>query len=272
MRKLLKDTAPGVPAYSSPTDEGTINGTSVTFAWEPVEGAARYCLEVAADSLFESIVYTKEVEAVRPVTVTDVFETNGHIYYWRVFAINEDGWSRSEDAIHGFYSVTEEVARLHESRPDQAERLGPLTELLTGEAGHEPYFAKARPEAITADSDEAFYRQEELLAVAHEGVEVQTVFKRVFLTLFTIIFILVAMFYAIQRGVQMRQATLIHEITYPELEETRAQAQESLNSYELLDQEAGTYRIPIEHAITIMAEEEGLKTGIEHQTTEIKLK
>jgi hypothetical protein len=56
------------------------------FAWEPIQGAAGYRLEIALDAKFRSVVRTKEVTATSVALRLPL----GRRYYWRVAAFDED--------------------------------------------------------------------------------------------------------------------------------------------------------------------------------------
>ena len=49
------------PALHGPRGAAVIDGSAVTFRWEPVEEATSYRLEVATDPAFEHRVYEEEV-------------------------------------------------------------------------------------------------------------------------------------------------------------------------------------------------------------------
>jgi len=87
------------PAPISPANEGSVYVTDPEIAWGPVEGAAGYWLEVAADQRFEKVVAngfgldgTKD--RIGPLPVGD--------YYWRVSALDQFGLPGARSPIHRF--------------------------------------------------------------------------------------------------------------------------------------------------------------------------
>jgi len=83
---------PAPPTMVSPGDGARVPGTSITFGWDPVDGADKYWVQVSTD-----------------VDFTDVFHGNwwgyhgccysefledGTTYYWRVKARNDAGWGQ----------------------------------------------------------------------------------------------------------------------------------------------------------------------------------
>ncbi|MBN8994025.1 MAG: FecR domain-containing protein [Rhizobiales bacterium] len=87
------------PAPLAPANEGPVFVTEPEIAWGPVDGAAGYWLEVAADQRFEKVVAngfgldgTKD--KVGPLPVGD--------YYWRVSALDQFGLPGARSPVHRF--------------------------------------------------------------------------------------------------------------------------------------------------------------------------
>jgi hypothetical protein len=88
----LVTVAPAASAPPVPEPVGPADGAEVpflpTFAWQPVDGADKYQFELAADSGFNSKVYTVTTKNTR--AVPDKTVPNG-TYYWRVASVDVDG-------------------------------------------------------------------------------------------------------------------------------------------------------------------------------------
>jgi len=95
------------PILSSPEDEATVSGTSVTFTWEVASGATKYMIDVHTASRMEVNAvldlavnpdWSKETQRYKgdvgnacSKTLTN-FGDDGTTYYWRVKASSADGW------------------------------------------------------------------------------------------------------------------------------------------------------------------------------------
>jgi hypothetical protein len=80
-------SAPPVPDPIGPPDGSTVTFLP-TFAWNPVAGADKYQFELAADSGFNSKIYTVSTKNTR--AVPDKTAPNG-TYYWHVASVDVDG-------------------------------------------------------------------------------------------------------------------------------------------------------------------------------------
>ena len=77
------------PVLSTPSGGSTISTVPVTFVWEAIGDAIQYHFQIAADSGFNDIKYS------RPLTGTSLdlsFAGDGNSLYWRVRAKNVSGW------------------------------------------------------------------------------------------------------------------------------------------------------------------------------------
>jgi hypothetical protein len=271
-------TVPPAPELFEPPAGAIIDGHSVAFRWGAAEGALEYRLEVATDSWFEQIVFTEVVQEARPVVVSNLFETDDQLYYWRVLARNEVGWSHGE-VIESFISSTAENATYHFHRPDVMERLGPLTELITGGSHDVLYlrsqrlgtpgvdlpeveedlgpaaalFRAASVEAAADVTHEAqYYDQEHQIGVEHEGVEAKQILAIVAAIALAIVLMAITIFQFTNRVEAAVRQRLAAEASYPELREAEAQAAERLGQYGIVDDAQGVYRIPIDRAMELM--------------------
>ena len=270
---------PTPPYLVSPQEEAVVDGAAVTFTWEPVAGATGYRLEVASDTAFETVVHEETVaveseaaereeeaeseETVEPIsrTVAGVFPTDGTTYYWRVFSQNQAGESQGEN-IESFISGTPEDVAQHIGRPDHEERLGPLTELITGGSEdmlhlrrREGQPAPVTPPEAEAATPEAFYAAEDQMAVQHEGIEAGQIVAFVFLLIIAIgLFVWGAMQWFESVADQAHQEAAASS-TYPELRQVELAATQLLNQYEVINADQGVYRIPIDRAIDLIIDE-----------------
>ena len=88
----LVTVAPAASAPSVPTTTGPADGTEVTFlpafAWERAAGADHYEFQLAADTGFNSLVYSVSTKNTR--ATPDKTVPNG-TYYWRVRSVDSAG-------------------------------------------------------------------------------------------------------------------------------------------------------------------------------------
>jgi alpha-tubulin suppressor-like RCC1 family protein len=84
-------TIPLAPTLTSPADEGSVSGTSITFQWSPSPGATNYWLAVVKAS-DNSVIINKAAGNVTSDIETG-FPNDGTQYRWVVAAGNSFGWS-----------------------------------------------------------------------------------------------------------------------------------------------------------------------------------
>ncbi len=265
---------PAPPYLLAPQEEAVVDGAAVTFSWEPVDGATGYRLEVSTDTAFEAVVYEETVAAsvkeeaaeeqpVEPVslTVAGVFATDRTTYFWRVFAQNKAGESQGEN-IESFISGTAEDAAQHIGRPDHEERLGPLTELITG--GSEDMLHLRRREGQPADvaapvaeaeAPEAFYAAEDQMGVQHEGIEARQIIFFVFFLIIAIGLFVWGATSWFKSVADQAYEDASSNLDYPELRQMELSAARLLNQYEVVDAAQGVYRIPVDRALDLIVEE-----------------
>jgi hypothetical protein len=234
------------PVLLSPREEAVVDGRSVTFRWEPVEGALEYRLEVSEGFDFDALVYEQRIGQASSVTVEDVFASDDRTYFWRALARNEAGWSHGEVIESFIGSTAESVAALHPVAPDEQEDMGPVPGLFKAVS------AKAAAEVT---GDEAYYAQEAELGVEHENIEAGQIigFALAIAAAIAVIVLLLFQWTAIAGREAERQAVELSG--YPLLRETQTNALQKLTQYEVIDEEQGVYRIPIDQAMTLMVNE-----------------
>lgn len=255
---------PTPPYLVSPQEEAVVDGAAVTFTWDPVQGATGYRLEVASDTAFEAVVYEEGIaaeseEGIISRTLEGMFAPDGATYYWRVFSQNEVGESEGEN-IESFIAGTPEQAAQHIERPDHEERLGPLTELITGGSEDMLHLQRreGQPAAVTtpeADTPEEFYAAEDAMAVQHEGIEAGQIVAFVFILIIAIgVFVWAATQWFESVADQAYQDAAASS-NYPELRQVELAATQLLNQYEVINADQGVYRIPIDRAIDLIVDE-----------------
>lgn len=85
---------PATPTLYSPFNNSTVNGTLVSFTWNPAANAAYYLLQLSTDWQFNSLLVNK-YEDTWTSDIYSPLPDNGSTYLWRVFACNSDGCSES---------------------------------------------------------------------------------------------------------------------------------------------------------------------------------
>lgn len=247
--KTEKTARPASPQPVRPREAKIVNGHDVTFQWKSVEGATAYRLEVAQDTTFDTIVFEKEVSAgSTALTVTDFFPVDEQTYFWRVLARGDGGWSRGE-RIESFVSGTPEEAAQDLRTPDEAEDYGPLTKLVRSAT------QMVSDQLTTGESGPGRLEREREQGVAYEGVPSGQILAIAVSILFAVGIIVVLLFqWTSITEAAIRNAS-VEQSQNTQLRETQLQADQKLTGYEVLDEEAGVYRIPIERAMELMATE-----------------
>lgn len=239
--------APGSPTLVSPREAAVVGGEEVTFVWRPVDTADEYYIEVASDAKFSNRVLEENVGDKTAVTVGDIFDTDERTYFWRVLAKNEAGWSPGEH-VESFVSTTQEEADRHAAiAPNTTENLGPATELVRAAS------ADVVAELGADDREQRFEREKEI-GVADEGIPSGQIMAIAVSIMVSVAIAVIVLF----QWTSVRSQTLRQEAvpsSYNELEATEIEAARQLESYDVVDEEAGVYRIPIDRAMDIMANE-----------------
>ncbi|MBN2380948.1 hypothetical protein JXM67_14210 [candidate division WOR-3 bacterium] len=85
---------PGAPQLISPDDVWEGNLSFHSFIWTSVKYADCYALQIASDDEFKSTAFVDStIQDTFFKVVADTFKTDS-VYYWRVAASNENGWSK----------------------------------------------------------------------------------------------------------------------------------------------------------------------------------
>lgn len=258
--------APAAPYLVSPREEAIVDGSAVTFVWEPVEEATEYYLEVASDTDFEMLIYEDNVGDVTSVTVADVFPMDEATYYWRIFSRNAAGESHG-DVVESFISGTPEEAQESLIVPDVVEEFGPMAAVgqtekpvnpdQEEEVGPLPGLFKATAAEVAAevtDSEEAYAAEAEL-GVQHEGVGAASILGFILATIAAIAMAIVFVFFWSGFVAEETARKAASGLDYPELREVEATAAEQLDQYKILNDANGVYRIPIDRAMELMVNE-----------------
>lgn len=234
---------PPSPALVSPREAAVVDGHAVTFEWRPVEQADRYRLQVAPDTTFETLVVDEDVDAASSLTVADVFPTDERTFFWRVLAGNDAGWSHGE-RVESFVSATADAAEHAVAVPDEEEDLGPVTELVRSVS--DTVSTKMMPPPDR-------FEREKAQGVAYEGVPAGQILAISMTILMAVGAAVVILFMWTSTMSQNIRDTSLDESQYTDLREVNAQAAQKLSQYDVVDAEQGIYRIPIEQAMDLMA-------------------
>ena len=242
---------PAAPTLLFPREEAVVDCQGLRLVWEAVEGATTYRLEIAVDTGFEHVVFVEEVDGdVTNVRLEGVLPTDEQTYFWRVLVSDGTKWSHGEN-IESFICGTEEEVRAAITSPDIDEEYGPVAKLFKG-AGVEM--------AADLSDSERVQRAEEEMGVAHEGVEAKQIMGFVLAVIVVLVVLVIIVVNLTSSMTQTVRATWQSQARYPELQQTEARALEQISRYEIIDEEEGRYRIPIDRAIELMVEEQGVQT------------
>lgn len=103
------------PHLVAPTDGASVEGSALTFEWEPVADATRYQLQVSTDAAFDDVEVSLPLQDTTSLTVYSLLPEDGETYYWRVQAGTDEqwfGWSEPETLT----SVSDADAAAYEAR------------------------------------------------------------------------------------------------------------------------------------------------------------
>ncbi|MBI4811064.1 MAG: hypothetical protein HY800_06440, partial [Ignavibacteriales bacterium] len=93
---------PPVPQQNSPSNGAIDQPTTLNVIWNSVIGSQRYHLQVASDSIFQSVILNDSM-ITDTIRIVDNL-SNGTKYYWRVRSINEYG-SSSWSTVWNFRTI-----------------------------------------------------------------------------------------------------------------------------------------------------------------------
>ncbi len=99
--------SPSAPTLAAPEDGDVLSAESITYRWNAVPGATTYYLEVSTDPSFKSASMKFSAEVGEGTQHTDAgYPNDGTVYFWRVFAGNDAGWSTNADTNANARSFT----------------------------------------------------------------------------------------------------------------------------------------------------------------------
>ncbi len=229
------------PSLLAPGDAISVDGSEVTFVWEPVAGATQYRLQVASTARFQELALDAEVGAETAVTVGNQFPTDGETFFWRVIAEGESE-ERATSAVESFVATT--AADAEHDAPSGDEE--PVTELARA----------ARREATVETFDfEDQFEEEKERGVAYEGVAA-TQIMGISGSIILVILVAVAIIFGWFAQVTQNERTAAAERQrYDQIRQAEREATQQLQQYGVVDEEEGVYRIPIDRAMDLMATE-----------------
>ena len=244
------------PILVAPRLEQRVSPDALMLRWEPVANAERYTVEVATDTAFGNVVVATDAGSDTEITLAGVFAADRTTYFWRVRAHAGD---LSSPGQHVESFMAEDRAEIHvedakgaSEQMKDTQHLGPIAELTSS-------MATTVAHEVTAWSDEAWADELTAEGVEPEGMEAGQILGiavAVLVSLFVISFIVYNW-----KGTEQDKARFAASSSainptvprYPVLMQADADAANALDGYEVLDASAGTYRIPIDQAIQIMA-------------------
>lgn len=235
-----------VPVLVSPREETVVNGRQFTLAWNPVKGASSYRVQIADSPSFDTLAFEEIVEDGTDLVVEDELSLDERTYYWRVLARDEEGRLHGEDNVESFISGTPDDEDLHLATPDAEEEYGPAARLFRG--------AKAEA-AAELTHDQKYVDEEAELGVEHEGVEAGQILGFALATAVALGLAIFALFQYVDIVADETRFTATGSSGYPELREAELNATRQLSQYGVVDEQEGVYRIPVDRAIEIMANE-----------------
>lgn len=264
---MQESGAAPAPFLVFPTESAVLDGSSVTFRWDPVATATGYRLEVSDQQDFSSLTVEEEVGTATWHTVEGAFALNRTLYYWRVVAHRADG-EHLGDIVESFISTTAADAAEGHLRPSRAEKLGPLAEMITGGSEDLLYLhsrevgSDSGPIDLQAADTESFYSGEEVVGVEHEGLEFGQIWKVIYVVIGVVLAVIVALFFWTRIEIDSARVERAAESVPAQLRNLEAEATLELTSYGVVDAENGLYRIPIDRAMELLVDESLAEQGV----------
>ena len=251
-----------VPVLVSPREQALVDGRRVTFTWQPVEGAKTYTLQIASDPTFSELIHDEVAGSHTSIDVVDAVPNDEATYFWRVLSRDPDGSVHGTDNIESFIGGEPSEATRSVRTPDQTEDYGPVGELARA----------ARAQAGREVTQDPKYISEEIkLGVAHEGIEAGQIigfFMATAVALVLGILALIQFFDITTDTVRYEMAGLSG---YPELRESQLESIRLLSEYGAVEGTPDRYRIPIDRAMELMANEAYQNAGDEAYSDELEL-
>lgn len=232
------------PSLVAPTDAISVDGSEVTFVWEPVEGVEKYRLQVGATARFEDLVVDADVGTETAVTVGNQLPTDGQTFFWRVLA-ESDRDERAASPVESFVATTAAEAE-HEAPLPAADE-----DLITHLA-----HATQREDTTEALDLQDQLKKEKERGVAYEGVaarQIMGITGSIILVILVAVAIIFGWFDQVSQD--MRQLTVADMDSQP-IRQAEVEATQQLQQYGVVDKEEGVYRIPIDRAMDLVATEE----------------
>jgi hypothetical protein len=128
---------PADPRPLAPRHAAVVDGARFTLRWEPVEGARRYRVQIAASTDFRAPAFQCDLSAdVVALPMWYAKPGDDSTYFWRVLAESAGGWSRGESIESLTTGRGGEEALFAD--PDGTEPLGPVA-LLFSSSSVDPF-------------------------------------------------------------------------------------------------------------------------------------
>lgn len=236
-----------VPVLVAPREQSVVSADRVTFIWKPLKQASAYRIEIARTSDFEEVLYVSKPLQRTEFTLRDELPADEETYYWRVLVETADGTVHGADNIESFVSASDENAASDIAQPDQDEAIGPLGRMLHGAAAEVAAEVTHAPKWIEEEAE---------LGVEHEGVEAGQILGVVVATAVVLMVAIFVLFQYVDITAETARVEATGRSGYPELRESRLHAVERLTQYGAVEGEAERYRIPIDRAMELMADEQ----------------
>jgi len=227
----------------APIDAISVDGDEVTFVWEPFEEAEAYRLQVAATARFEDLIVDADVDTETAVTVGNQFPTDGQTLFWRVLVEMPDGTSATSP-VESFIATTAAETEPEGLTSTEEE---PVTELARA----------ARQEATVEAFDfEDQFEKEKERGVAYEGVAANQIMG-ISASIIAVVLIAVGILFGWFGQVsQTEKSASVDRVQYPQIHQAEMEATQHLQQYGVVDEEEGTYHMPIDQAMDAIATEE----------------
>jgi len=234
---------PASPDLVAPRDATAVDGQQVTFAWEPVDGADQYRLQIAETARFGNFVLDEAVGNETAVTVGNQLPTDGQTLFWRVIAGAGEDWG-DPSAVESFVAATGAEAEQDLLAEPEA---GPVTGL-----------ARAAKREVTRQvfEFEDRFEEEKKRGVAYEGIAANQIMAIAVAILVVILVAVIVLFGWYGQVSQDTRAAMTDTNNYQLLQEIRTEQEGAISQYGVVDEEEGVYRIPIDRAMDVVATEE----------------
>lgn len=240
------DQRPPSPELIAPREAEVVNGREVTFAWGDVDGADAHRLQIAATATFDDVLFEETLDAeTTAVTVADLLPTDEQTFFWRVLTRIDETWSRGE-RVESLVATTPATAEAHGASASD-EDMGPVTELVRA--------AKRDLSEKLLDTGPGRLEKEKEMGVAHEGIAAGQIAAIAVAILLVVGIAAVIVFVRVGLTAQSTQDAAVDPGNYTELQQTEIDAARQLERYDVVSEEDSVYRIPIDRAMDIIANE-----------------